>query len=219
MRITELWDYRHGGRILKDSKEFSDILKVLQNVRIPICPGFKRPPYDVKQGLLNAMIDYAFAKLGWEPQPYIDTRLARESSQKGDFCKRTSTGLNVLVEVEFGNVASTFRDLYKFNLAYSLETYDCGVFILPEKELAKRIDTVQNVDGAKKLIHDAREFMNLPLVLIGVGFDGNEVNLLDIVDDVRYWKTYKIDDFEKIISEHHDLMFDVPDRSFHKPLT
>jgi hypothetical protein len=208
MRITETWDYRLGHRILEDTNDLKYLLDALENIRIPICPGFKRPPFDVKQGLLNSMIDTSFEKLGWETQPYIDTRKNRESSQKGDFAKTTPCGLNVLVEVEFGNVASTFRDLYKFNLAYSLDSYDCAIFILPEKALAKRIDTIQHFEGAKKLIKDAREFMNMPILLIGVGFDGNEINLLDIVDDVQYWKTYKIEDFTKIIQEHTELFND-----------
>ena len=190
----------------------NELLEALKSIRIPICPGFKRPPFDVKQGLLNSMIDSSFEKLGWETQPYIDTRTNRESSQKGDFAKTTECGIKVLVEVEFGNVASTFRDLYKFNLAYSLDSYDCAIFILPEKALAKRIDTIQHFDGAKRLIEDAREFMNIPILLIGVGFDGNEINLLEIVDDIQYWKTYKIEDFNQIIEDHPELF---NDRSLH----
>ena len=208
MRITNVWDYRLAHRILKDTSELEELLEALKNIRIPVCPGFKRPPFDVKQGLLNSMIDSAFEKLGWETQPHIDTRTNRESSQKGDFAKTTGCGIKVLVEVEFGNSASTFRDLYKFNLAYSLDSYDCAIFILPEKALTKRIDTIQHFEGAKKLIEDAREFMNMPILLIGVGFDGNEINLLDIVDDVQYWKTYKIKDFNQIIQDNDELFND-----------
>ena len=99
MRITEPWDYRLGHRILEDTNELAELCDVLRSIRIPICPGFKRAPFDVKQGLLNSMIDFAFEKLGWETQPYIDTRTNRESSQKGDFAKTTECGLKVLVEV------------------------------------------------------------------------------------------------------------------------
>ena len=153
------------------------------------------------------MIDHAFVERGWNSQPWVDTSKDRKSSQKGDFSIQTDCGLNILVEVEFGNVASTFRDLYKFNLAYSTESYDCGIFILPDKDLAKRVDTIQNVDGARTLIEDARDSINLPLVLIGVGFDGNEIDLLTIKNDVNYWKTYKLDDFNSVISDHSELRF------------
>jgi len=189
------------------TKEYADIISALDNIRVPICEGFKRPPFDVKQGLLNSMIDHAFVERGWNSQPWVDTSKDRKSSQKGDFSIQTECGLNILVEVEFGNVASTFRDLYKFNLAYSTESYDCGIFILPDKDLAKRVDTIQNVDGARTLIEDARDSINLPLVLIGVGFDGNEIDLLTIKNDVNYWKTYKLDDFNSVISDHSELRF------------
>ena len=50
--------------------------------------------------------------------------------------------------------------------------------------------------------------MNIPILVIGVGFDGNEINLLDIVDDVDYWKTYKLQDFNEIIAEYPELYKD-----------
>ena len=207
MKVSEPWAHRSGHRLVGGTKEYNQLVEALRTIRIPICDGFKRKPYDVKQGLLNSMIDYAFVQRGWTPQPWVDTSKGRKSSQKGDFSIITECGLKVLVEVEFGNVASTFRDLYKFNLAYSTRSYDCGIFILPDKELARRIDTIQNVSGAKSLIEDARDSINLPLVLIGVGFDGKEIDLLSINNDVEYWKTYKIDDFNTVINDHSELLF------------
>ena len=207
MKVSEPWAHRSGHRLVGGTKEYNQLIEALRTIKIPICDGFKRKPYDVKQGLLNSMIDHAFVQRGWTPQPWVDTSKGRKSSQKGDFSIKTECGLKVLVEVEFGNVASTFRDLYKFNLAYSTESYDCGIFILPDKELARRIDTIQNVSGAKSLIEDARDSINLPLVLIGVGFDGKEIDLLSINNDVEYWKTYKIDDFNTVINDHSELLF------------
>jgi HAMP domain-containing protein len=208
MIITELWAHRFGDRILNDSPEIEELKSGLESIRLPICVGFKRAPFDVKQGLLNKMIDFVFVTDGWVNQPYIDTRDVRESSQQGDFSKTTADGIKIFVEVEFGNIASSFRDLYKFNLAYSLDTYDCGVFILPMRNLAKRIDTIQSFEGAKKLISEARNFINLPLILIGIDSDPvTDLNLLEIRDDVNYWKTYKVSDFDEFILEHRDLLF------------
>ena len=206
MKISHVWAHRFGDKILGDSKEYQEILSGLKSVPVPVCKGFKRKPFDVKQGLLNSMIDYVFKKQGWESQPYIDTRFNRQSSQRGDFARVTSEKIKIFVEVEFGNVASSFRDFYKFNLAYSLDTYDCGIFILPEKKLGRRIDTIQSFEGAKRLIQEARDFINLPLILIGVGID-KELDLLSIRNDVKYWKTYKEEDFTKIIRSHKELIF------------
>ena len=57
------------------------------------------------------------------------------------------------------------------------------------------------------MIEDARDSINLPLVLIGVGFDGKEIDLLTINNDVKYWKTYKIEDFNTVINDHSELLF------------
>jgi len=206
MDITGVWAHRFADRILNGVEEYDEIITGLKSIPTPVCEGFKRKPYDVKQGLLNTMIDYTFEKSGWETQPYIDTRENRKSSQKGDFAKTTKEGIKIFVEVEFGNVASTFRDFYKFNLAYSLDTYDCGIFILPDQPLARRIDTIQNFKGAKKLVQEARDFINLPLIIIGIGA-GKEIDLLSIVNDVNYWKTYKTEDFNTIIKDHKELLF------------
>ena len=203
-----MWGHRFGDRILRDSPEIEELISGLKSIRLPVCVGFKRPPFDIKQGLLNKMIDYVFVRDKWENQPYIDTRNPRQSAQQGDFSKTTKDGIKVFVEVEFGNIASSFRDLYKFNLAYSLDTYDCGVFILPMKNLAKRIDTIQSFEGAKKLISEARNFINLPLILIGIDSEPDtDLNLLEIIDDIEYWKTYKDSEFNNFIDEHKDLLF------------
>lgn len=203
-----MWAHRFGDKILSNSPEIEELKTGLASLRLPICVGFKRAPFDVKQGLLNKMIDHVFVTSGWVNQPFIDTRAERESSQQGDFSKTTADGIKIFVEVEFGNVASSFRDLYKFNLAYTLDTYDCGVFILPMRDLAKRIDTIQSFEGAKKLISEARQFTNLPLILIGIDSDPEtDLNLLEVRDDVNYWKTYKDSDFDEFIQENRDLLF------------
>lgn len=205
MNVGTTYSHRLGDVLLDNVPEYDELKALLAQVRVPICPGFKRPPFDVKQGLLNRLIDRAFEHHGWSTQPLIDPTGASGSQQKGDFTKQTDEGLRILVEVEFGNVASTFRDLYKFNLAYALDTYDVGVLVVPDAALASRIDTVQNFDGARRLIHEARQAMNLPLVVMPVGFDGREVELLDLVPDKAVWKSYKTSDFDAWIAEYPQL--------------
>lgn len=208
MKVAELWAHRFGDKIVGESPEIKELIAGLKSIRLPTCVGFKRPPFDVKQGLLNKMIEFVFNNYGWANQPYIDTREKRESSQRGDFSKKTKDGINIFVEVEFGNIASSFRDLYKFNLAYSLDTYDCGVFIIPMSDLARRIDTIQSFEGAKQIITEGRNFINLPLILIGIDSNpSDDLNLLDIKNDVEYWKTYKDSDFEEFIINQKSVLF------------
>jgi hypothetical protein len=205
MNVGEPYSHRLGSLLLEDEEAYAELCSLLATIRIPICPGFKRPPFDVKQGLLNRLIDRSFEEHGWETQPLVDRNNLSGSQQKGDFTKATSSGLRILVEVEFGNVASTFRDLYKFNLAYALDSYDVGVLVVPDDELASRIDTVQNFDGARRLVHEARQAMNLPLVILPVGLDGREVQLLDLEPHKEVWKSYKISDFDDWIESYPEL--------------
>ena len=204
---VEQWDHRLGQRLMKDTPEFQSLVANLKDIPIPLCEGFKRKPFDVKQAMLNTMIEYSFNNQGWESEPYIDTNQDRKSSQRGDFAINTECGLRILVEVEFGYSASAFRDLYKFNLAYSKNTYDCAVFIVPMRELQRRIDVTPTYEKMIEYLTEARDSINLPLVLLGLGFDGNEIDLLTIVNDVSFWKSYKKSDFKEILQEFPQFRF------------
>jgi len=193
--------------LMGNTPEFQNLISNLNDIPIPICEGFKRKPFDVKQAMLNTMIEYSFNNQGWESEPYIDTNQDRKSSQRGDFAINTECGLRILVEVEFGYSASAFRDLYKFNLAYSKNTYDCAVFIVPMRELQRRIDVTPTYEKMIEYLTEARDSINLPLVLLGLGFDGNEIDLLTIVNDVSFWKSYKKSDFKEILQEFPQFRF------------
>ncbi len=206
MKVLQ-WDHRLGQRLMGNTPEFQKLISNLNDIPIPICEGFKREPFDVKQAMLNTMIEYSFNQQGWESEPYIDRNQDRKSSQKGDFSINTACGLRILVEVEFGYSASAFRDLYKFNLAYSKNTYDCAVFIVPMRELQRRIDVTPTYEKMIEYLTEARDSINLPLVLVGLGFDGKEIDLLEIVNDVGFWKSYKKSDFREILEEFPQFRF------------
>lgn len=213
MRISESWEHRSGMRILGEAEEFAEIISCLESMKTPHMKDAWRDPYDVSQTLLNSMLDYKLEEMGWEVQPRIDAERKTQSNMKGDFSKTTRDGLRIYVEVEFGNVASMFRDLYKFNLAYSLNSYDCGIFVLPGKKLSKRIDTVQDLTKAKQLIIDGRDFINIPLVLVGIESD-HEVDLREIVSPsitteevTKYWKTQSTTKMRDRVISHKDDLF------------
>lgn len=210
MIITEVWAHRRGDRILHGSCELEQIISILECVKVPKCEGIKKPGLDVKQGLLNSLIDFVFVSDGWENQPYIDNRLERKIDQRGDFSMTTKEKVRVFVEVEFGNTGSVFRDLFKFNVAHSLETYDCGILILPMRNLQRRIDGIAPFERVKKLLEAAPNSVDLPLILIGIDSDGtNETEqcLVEINDSVDFWRTQKTSDFDKVIAEHGEKFF------------
>ena len=55
MRISGTWAHRFADKILNDSPEIQELRTGIESLRLPVCVGFKRAPFDVKQGLLNKM--------------------------------------------------------------------------------------------------------------------------------------------------------------------
>ena len=56
--------------------------------------------------------------------------------------------LSVHIEVQFGNMARWYSDIFKFQTAYSTDLIDIGVCIVPFLELSRRIDSnVTNYEG------------------------------------------------------------------------
>jgi len=213
MKISEIWDHRSGMRILEGTKEFEELLHCIKSLKTPVMKDAWREPYDVSQTLLNSMLDYRMKKEDWTVQPQIDIENKTQSKMKGDFSKISKDGLRIFVEVEFGNAASMFRDLYKFNLAYSLDSYDCGVFIVPGNELSRRIDDVKDIEKAKQLIIDGRDFINIPLVLIGLDTD-YEINLRKLADEnltkeevTKYWKTQSTTIMRERVHQYKEDLF------------
>lgn len=144
-------------------EEWEEVLDVLGTLTVPLRPagpytrtGRPKSPkrqyrkaggvranalMPVDQAAMNRQIRTALAKNGWNPEPYIlidregqpiDTRL------RGDFEKS-----GVFVEVEFGNVASYFRDLFKFHIAGTTGAAKVGVIVVARDSLARLFDQGQ----------------------------------------------------------------------------
>ena len=75
------------------------------------------------------------------------------------------------------------------------------------RELQRRIDVTPTYEKMIEYLTEARDSINLPLVLVGLGFDGKEIDLMTIVDDVDFWKTYRKSDFKEILNEFPQFRF------------
>ncbi len=105
--------------------------------------------------------------LGWKRQPWvlvdqdgqpIDTRL------RGDFEKN-----GVLIEVEFGNVASLYRDLFKFHIAGTSGAAEVGIIVVATAQLAAFFDQGQATwETATGLLPYMRAGLQLPTAIIGL---------------------------------------------------
>jgi hypothetical protein len=121
----------------------------------------------VDQSELNVVIDTALVARGWRRQPYIlvdlegqpiDTRL------RGDFERN-----GVFVEVEFGNVASLYRDLFKFHIAGTSGAAEVGVIVVATAQLARFFDQGQATwEAATALLPYMRAGLQLPTAIVGV---------------------------------------------------
>ena len=121
----------------------------------------------VDQAVMNTLIRDALSNLGWSPEPYIlidreghpiDTRL------RGDFEKS-----GVFVEVEFGNVASFYRDLFKFHIAGTTGAAHVGVIVVATDALARLFDQGQaRYEQAVSLLPYMRAGVQLPTAIVGL---------------------------------------------------
>ena len=121
-------------------------------------------PADLKQ--LNLDLDAALRPLGWTSQPVASEGVFSTSGQrsKGDFAKN-----GVFVEVEFGNTASLYRDLFKFQVAAREGVGRVGVLVAAVSTLARFHDS--GITTFEKLV-DLRPYLALvvqmPIWIVGL---------------------------------------------------
>jgi len=140
----KIYSYRFAHEILENPaycKLLNEILTAIQNCPLFIYPNKSKsnPSLDVMQQILNAYFDIKFhQKSGWEFHPLATD--IQESNLKADF-RKIFNNLKIHVEVQFGNMARWYSDIFKFQTAYSTDLIDIGICIVPMKELADRIDS------------------------------------------------------------------------------
>jgi len=121
----------------------------------------------IDQSAMNERIDAALVHLGWTRQPWIlvdrdgqpiDTHL------RGDFEKN-----GVFVEIEFGNVASLYRDLFKFHIAGTSGAAEVGIIVVATAQLAAFFDQGQATwEQATGLLPYMRAGLQLPTAIVGL---------------------------------------------------
>lgn len=182
MRI-ETFSYRFADDILL-SPRFAgvraELLNVCQNCPIPVYSGKsqRQASKDVVQQIMNTYFKLQFKALGWEAEP-LATPIDNEDALRADFRKTFGEGndkITLQIEVEFGNVASSYRNYFKFQLSFSYDLTDICVLIVPSSELANRIDSgVANFEKAIREIPQAKLSVTVPTLVIGL-FDKDENN-------------------------------------------
>lgn len=188
------YSYRFADEILSasgycDIKD--EILNICYDCPIPVYPGksARQPQKNVVQQIMNTYFRLQFNAYGWEVEP-LATPDNYEDALRADFRKtfyfQDREPITAQIEVEFGNVASSYRNYFKFQLSFAYGLTDVCVLIVPSYDLANRIDSgVSNFEKATREIPQAKLSVTVPIYVIGL-FDvddyNNELDAWDIHD-------------------------------------
>ena len=143
MEIAETYSYRHAEAILayEYSSERDEILAVISEVswvridppRIRRRNGLVVATLSINQRRTNGQFDEKFQARGWIRHPRIVSH--SQSKLEADYKKS-----GVQVEVQFGNMARWYTDIFKFLLSYAADDIEVGVLIVPTRNVSRMID-------------------------------------------------------------------------------
>ena len=180
----ETFSYRYALEILQHSNfghAWEEISGVLTKAPTFVYAGKskKNKSLDVVQQLLNAYFDRSLSiDNKWEYHPLATS--IKESALRADFRKTFTEkdSITVQAEIQFGNMARWYSDIFKFQAAYSSNLVQLALSIVPMRSLAKRIDSnVVNFERAFKELPSAILSVTLPILLIGIAPDEKQVDV------------------------------------------
>jgi len=114
------------------------------------------------QFALNEYFATEFSGLKWEFHP--DITGDGKTKLQADFKKK-----RVQVEVQFGNMARWYSDVFKMQVSYSLDRIDVGVLIVPTQKFANTIDeNIAYFERVERELPYAKMSITLPILVIGL---------------------------------------------------
>jgi len=199
----ELFSYRYAQEILQHPnyiEAYNELIEICSNCPLPIYEGksTNQARLDVVQQIINTYFKIVFDNNGWEGEPLV-TPDNLNDSLRGDFRKNFSqvnptTGeikdITIQIEVEMGNIASSYRNYFKFQLSYAHKLADVAILILPSDNLSRRIDSgVASYEKTVREIPSADLSITVPILVIGL-FDDNviENNVKDMEENLNIVK-------------------------------
>ena len=198
--------------ILEDCQEVNDLKKVISDLKIPLTVGYAAEKYPINQKILNAMIRNRLTHLGWEIK---GVRLAPKEhglkiGQKGDFRRVLDNGLRIFGEVEFGNIASIFRDFFKFSFVRDIDTYDLGILIVPSDNFAKETEGCYSFQAVKRILDHTKGSIQTPLAVFGI-----EPNRSEDIDCLvlepgwgrKEWRRQPEKIWDEFVTKHASVLF------------
>ena len=171
MQLTT-YSYRFAAEVLSSAafrRERKDIEEIFKSIEVPQLdpPKFrtrsgKTWTFTTSQKNLNVLLNTEFKARGWECQPFVTED--KLTGIKADYKKA-----RVQVEVQFGNMARWYTDVFKFQVSYSLGLIDVGVLVVPIQSFANTID--ENVAHYERVVRElpyAKMSITLPIWVVGI---------------------------------------------------
>ncbi|MDN5060562.1 BglII/BstYI family type II restriction endonuclease [Aliarcobacter butzleri] len=181
------FSYRFAEEILTHpiyESVYNEILTICRNCPLPVYPGKSnnQQRLDVVQQIINTYFKIAFSEdNGWIHEPQVSPSTFADTL-RADFKKEytftnNNTGeiKNIVtqIEVEMGNIASSYRNYFKFQLSYSHNLAQVGILILPCDNLSRRIDSgVASFEKTAREIPSADLSITVPILVIGLDDTG-----------------------------------------------
>lgn len=173
------FSYRFADEVLNSPafiEQRRDIEEILTNFGVPALakPKVRRRKnkktgaiikemiFTTDQQRMNDMLDELFKAKEWDCQPLVTQD--KVTGIKADYKKK-----RVQVEVQFGNMARWYTDVFKFQVSYSLGLIDVGVLVVPVQAFASTID--ENVAHYERVVRElpyARMSITLPIWVVGI---------------------------------------------------
>lgn len=198
MDIT-FYSYRFSEEILQHptyEEAWLEIVTVLEEIPLFIYPGksARNENLDVIQQVMNTYFDRRFAvDLDWDYHPRATN--IEESGLEADF-RKSFADLSIQVEVQFGNMARWYSDIFKFQTAYSQRMIHLALSVVPKQDLANRMDSnVVYYERALRELPSAELSITLPILLAGLSPDEDtpiyDLSLCNFTDVGRITKNTK----------------------------
>lgn len=217
------FSYRFAEEILQHQRykfAYDELIQVCRDCPIPIYPdkSAKQKNKDVIQQLMNSYFLKQFENLGWETEP-LATPDNYEDALRSDFRKtffdeKNNKLITIQIEVEFGNVASSYRNYFKFQLSFANALTDICILIVPSQHLSVRIDNgVSNFEKACREIPSAKLSLTVPVLVIGLFEDvESEWNVKEIEKNLKILKGSS----KNIMEQHYNIVNEYIKNIHHK---
>jgi hypothetical protein len=172
---AHVFSYRFAKEIIEHpdfGQALHEVMTTINEAPVFVYAGKSRKNVrlDVVQQLVNTYFDRRLGiDFGWQYHP-LATRI-KDSGLKADF-RKSFGSLAIQAEVQLGNMARWYSDIFKFQTAYAQGLIQFGLSIVPMFALAKRIDSnIVNFERAQRELPSADLSITLPILLVGLDVD------------------------------------------------